>query len=57
MGQERLSGLILLLSECDLARNISYDAVIDSFASRCAQKARMQLIHLHQDVHKKLDYK
>ncbi len=41
MGQECLTGLITLSSERDIARKINYDTVIEAFASRCAQKARI----------------
>ena len=41
MGQERLSGLITLSSETDMARKINYDTVIEAFALRCARKARI----------------
>jgi hypothetical protein len=41
MGQERLTGLITLSSERDIARKINYDTVIEAFASRCARKARI----------------
>ena len=40
MGQERLSSLIMLSCECDIARKINYDDVIsESFAFKCARKA------------------
>ena len=41
MGQERLTGLITLSSERDLARKINYETVIEAFASKCARKATL----------------
>ena len=41
MGQERLTGLITLSSERDLARKIKYETVIEAFASKCARKATL----------------
>ena len=41
MGQERLTGLIMLSSERDLARKINYETVIEAFALKCAWKATL----------------
>ena len=41
MGQERLSSLIMLSCERDIARKINYDDVIESFAFKCARKASL----------------
>ena len=39
MRQERLSSLIMLSCERDIARKINYDDVIESFAFKCVRKA------------------
>ena len=41
MGQERLSSLIMLSCERDVARKINYDDVNKSFAFKCARKASL----------------
>ena len=41
MGQERLSSLIMLSCEHDIARKINYDDVIESFPFKCAPKASL----------------
>ena len=41
MGQERLTGLITLSSERDLARKINYATVIEAFASKWTRKATL----------------
>ena len=38
MGQERLSNLMMLSIENDLAKSLSYDEVIYNFASKKARK-------------------
>lgn len=44
MGQDRLSGLIMLSAERDLARKVNYDSVISSFALRMARKIRIRVV-------------
>ena len=41
MGQECLTGLIMLSSERDLARKINYETVTEAFSSKCAWKATL----------------
>ena len=38
MGQDRLSALAMLSLERDLARELNYDSIINSFASRKARR-------------------
>ena len=41
MGQERLSSLIMLSCERDIARKINYDDVNKSFVLKCARKSSL----------------
>ena len=44
MGQDRLSSLVLLSCEHDLAKQLNYDSVINSFASARARRIQLSFM-------------
>ena len=43
MSQERLTDLAILAIECELARQVNFDDIIELFATRKARKACLTL--------------
>ena len=51
MGQDRLSSLVLLSCEHDLAKELNYDSVINALASARARKFRLSSVLSHHKLY------